>query len=450
MSNIYHLLYQLPSLEEEDTYIEVEELARRLVESGRFRVDIDYNTLNFSRFSLPYERVDLIFSRRELYDPPLLVRTEQRISHALLRKHPAKESRAALVQAKIAQLRAQLAKYQPVPADIEMKLARVVVQSTHPVVMLLLLWEGVEVFVSYSHVIGDLLTMSSWQSSQYNSGMQSTDGRSVAVYISAGGDPFGKAEEGATYGNGLPALARMMVIGGQELGHYSDIMRDARGRQISRHSADFNATKAKDNVLYGRRNDIIAVRKLEGMLKQLGLHALYESEREERFYHKIGRKGIKLWFLKRKIRRSTKRFLHKCRKEKILFPHSLHPEQGHFATHITMALADMKFNLAPKADAYARADPVEEEAIACVEALARVPQQVIKWGEPMTRAMMPNLYTIYYNQVIPACITVYENISGAPYHFTFTRKTIPFSQKLWRKIKKLGTRRKKESKEGFA
>ncbi|KJV52381.1 hypothetical protein OTSGILL_1537 [Orientia tsutsugamushi str. Gilliam] len=43
-------------------------------------------------------------------------------------------------------------------------------------------------------------------------------------------------------------------------------------------------------------------------------------------------------------------------------------------------ILDMISNLEPKAEVYKRDDPDAEEAIACVEALARVPQQVINGG----------------------------------------------------------------------
>lgn len=420
-ANIYHVLYTPPSLEKDNTYIEVEALAKRLVESGRFRVDIDYNTLNFVRFSLPKEQIDFIFSERELYKPELLIQTKRNIHSALLKQYPSRTLRTEKVEAEILRLRSDLKKYQPVLPEIEMTLARIVVQSTHPVVMMLLLWEKVEVFVSYSHNIGDLLHMSSWQSQQYNSGMQSTDGRNAAVYISAGGDPLAKTEKNATYGNGLPALARMMIIGAQELGHYSDIMRNNTGQQISRHSANFGGTKAKENVLQARRADIVSLQKFEETLQRLGINNLYEVEREEKFYNKVKRKGMIVWLTKQKIRHLRKKFLSSCYQKHIVFPSDILSTEQYIATYLKMVIADMKFNLEPKADAYARQDPVEEEAIACIEALARVPQQVIKWGEAITRTMMPNLYGIYYNQVIPACITAYENIFSRKYSFTFTK-----------------------------
>jgi hypothetical protein len=71
----------------------------------------------------------------------------------------------------------------------------------------------------------------------------------------------------------------------------------------------------------------------------------------------------------------------------------------------------MDFNMAPESDAYQRSNPVEENAILCVEALARVPQQVNKWGHKTTKMLIPNLYNIYYNQVIPACRRDYERMA---------------------------------------
>lgn len=78
-------------------------------------------------------------------------------------------------------------------------------------------------------------------------------------------------------------------------------------------------------------------------------------------------------------------------------------------------IADMKFNLAPVADVYKRDDKEAEEAISCVEALARVPQQVNKWGYLTTKAMMEGLYHVYYGQVIPSLIEVYSSVTGKPY-----------------------------------
>ncbi len=70
------------------------------------------------------------------------------------------------------------------------------------------------------------------------------------------------------------------------------------------------------------------------------------------------------------------------------------------------------FNLAPVADVYSSDDKNIETAIACIEALARVPQQVNKWGHGATFYLWRNLYKFYYHKVIPGCIASYEQMSG--------------------------------------
>jgi translation initiation factor IF-2 len=78
-------------------------------------------------------------------------------------------------------------------------------------------------------------------------------------------------------------------------------------------------------------------------------------------------------------------------------------------------IEDMKFNLTPVADVYKDNNPDIEEAIACVEALARVPQQVKKWGYLTTKTIMRNLYQIYYDEVIISLIEKYEMVMGKKY-----------------------------------
>jgi len=84
----------------------------------------------------------------------------------------------------------------------------------------------------------------------------------------------------------------------------------------------------------------------------------------------------------------------------------------YIALGIQELMADMAFNLEPKADVYSSPDKRIEEAIACVEALARVPQQANKWGHKNTRFFWRNLYMFYYNSVIPSDIAIYESMSG--------------------------------------
>ena len=82
---------------------------------------------------------------------------------------------------------------------------------------------------------------------------------------------------------------------------------------------------------------------------------------------------------------------------------------------IMAMIEDMQSNLAPNAEVYKRSDPNAAEAIACVEALARVPQQVMKWGYLTTKSTMHDLYNVYYREVISSLIENYESVTGKKY-----------------------------------
>ena len=87
--------------------------------------------------------------------------------------------------------------------ELSMQLARIFVQSAHPIVIRWLLRDKVEVFITYSHNIGDVMDIKTWKRSGKNSGMQSTDGSNVCIYVSCGGNPFAKNNENTPiYGDG--------------------------------------------------------------------------------------------------------------------------------------------------------------------------------------------------------------------------------------------------------
>lgn len=442
MSNVYDILYRKPALEKEDMFLELESLAEALVQSGLFRVDAE-DKVNFVRLSRPYERVEMIFSHRELYDPNILPRTQQRLGHAF-RRYYSGTALDRMVEDEINRLHLLLGKYSVVPHELEMKLARAITQAVHPVVLMLVLLEGVEVFVSYSHTVGDMLDMQSWQLVGSSSGLQSTGGGQSAIFVSCGGDPFvSEAEPNKQPWDGFSALARMIVIAGQEFGHFADIMRDSHGRIVSRHSADLGGRRAKDHVRFGRLKDIQEVDRIAAKLNKMGLRELTEVEREIKFFEVNRNEPGLIRRRKRKRNRMKRRFVHKCISAGMYWVTTI-TQDGNLGTQITMCLADMRFNLAPKADAYSRDDPVEEEAIACIEALARVPQQVNKWGHKATRVLMPYLYKVYFTEVIPACIKSYQVISGRRYsRFKFTRLELP----LWRRIQRWWSKRQKIKKE---
>lgn len=421
MHNVYDVLFTKPALEKWEMSPQLEALAQSLVDSGRFRIDAN-EKCNFVRFSSPFEGINIVLSYRELCDPNLLPRTEEIITQLLSYRRKGKNLQSR-VQKEIERLRHDVTKIVGVDEHTEMMLARALVQAIDPCVMLLLLAEGTELFISYSHTVGDMLDIRSWQEVGSSSGLQSTGFRESAVFVSSGGDPFRPEDKKEYESDGEYALCRMIVIAGQELGHYADIIRDKRGRKISRHSADIYGTESKPRVSAARMHDIKRMHYIDYKLQGFGLLKLCELEKFAKFYKKQKRRGLIAMNNNRKIRNLTRKFLRKCRRSDLKFVATIHPDKdGHIGTPIRTMVLDMAFNLEPKADAYSREDPVEEEAIATIEALARVPQQVNKWGHLITSRTMSDLYKVFYREVIPACIEAYENASGEKYHFHQTKK----------------------------
>ena len=412
MANVYDILARVPAQEERYMHPRLEEMAKRLVSSGRFRVEAD-DRRNFIRFSLPAEGINTIFSKRELFDPLLAEKTKNSIKNFLGYRQKSKELEQK-TDREIERLKREIGKYPEVNEDIELKLARIIVQSTHPAVMMLLLAEGTEVFVSYSHNIGELLDIQSWQTVGGNSGMQSTDGRQAAIFVSSGGDPFLYGDKRVYTTDGFPAMARMTIIAAQELGHYADIIRDKKGRQIYRHSSDIYGRKPKEKARKARRSDIKTVKAIEKQMAELGLNELIELERHAEFYKKFRPHSLTLLAYKLNTWLFKKKFQQNCINAGLNFIAEF-PHRKLLGTNLGKFIADMKDNLSPKADVYKSDDKDEEEATACAEALARVPQQTKKWGHLATKAAMTKLYKIYYADVIPGCIKAYEAISGQKY-----------------------------------
>jgi hypothetical protein len=417
MTSLYHIIERIPCFEAEGMYIEHEELAQLLASSGLMRIDTG-DKCNFARWVDASKNVSIMISKEQL-EENLISLTKIRINKIY--------NSAQQVDFVISKCQEQLSKHIAVEKDLIIKIARLLVQSTHSIVMRWLLKEKVEIFVSYSHNIGDMMDIMTWQHSGSNSGMQSTDGREVAVYTSSDGNPFATTDpEIRIYGDGWPAIARMQIVVAQEFGHYSDIKRDYMGRQIGRHSANFACTRATPHVKKGRVDDINICNQLLDTMKKHGISNLINHEIALRFYRKNNVKNMKLlyhgfmiWIYTIQLMRLSSipdfLFLKRFKKEK------------YTGLMIQAMIDDMKFNLAPVADVYKRDDEEAEIAIACVEALARVPQQCVKWGHITTSVMMKNLYQIYYTEVIPDLIDIYQKLTNTPYKPNLNK--IPLSLK---------------------
>lgn len=412
MSSIYHILDKVPAIYEEDIQFEYEILAKELVASGRMRIDTDYYC-NFSRFSDPSSGVSLMMTKEELTDPKLLEFTKKSIKNLYLQKNKTISDKK--VSEVIKELTKETAKLLLVDEETKIRLARIFVQSAHPIVIRWLLLDRVQIFITYSHSIGDVMDMSSWKTSGTNSGMQSTDGSNVCIYVSCGGDPFGQNNaNNPFYGDGFAALARMQIIAAQEIGHYADIERDSHGRQIGRHSANFSCTKATKHVKQARREDIKRCNDLYQQLLAYGMKDLLTFEEKLKFYDKQKVSGFRVLWVKLLIKYHRSKFLRKILAMNLIFIKRFEQER-YMGIMIRAMLADMQANLSPDADVYRRSDKEAEEAIACVEALARVPQQVMKWGYLTTRATMHDLFKVYYGEVIPSLTQNYELYTGRKY-----------------------------------
>jgi hypothetical protein len=418
MENIYNILFRPPALTASAMPKPLEALAQQLVQSGRLRIEAD-DRLNFIRFSRPEDGIYYVFSRRELFHPSLTERTLKTITRSLQAVHGGKTH--AKAKAELERLRKEIARFQPVSEEIEIKVARLLVQSAHPVVIMLILEERVPIFVSFAHTVGDMLDMRSWQTVGASGGLQSTDGRSAEVFVSCGGDPFIPEDKVENPLDGFAAMARLMVIAGQEIGHYSDIKRDDKGRQISRYASDLMASRATPHVREARLNDLARVRKIERLLFSLGLRRLLRLERYMQFYHQQERLSFRMLKTAFALVCAKQLFWSRASSRKMGFLRKL-PKTRYPITQVYTMLRDMRANLAPQNEAYKFPDKNKEEAIACVEALARVPQQVNKWGHQATRTLMAGLYTVYYGEVIPGCIRAYEVISGKPFKLKLVEK----------------------------
>ena len=394
-TNQYHILHHIPAVEGYETPPLLEDFARQLVDSGRLRINADFSR-NFVNYSTP--SADRNFSARELSDPLLLPRTK-----SILQESVPEGLGPMAVNEKLDMLRAELKKGGAISPEKEMRVARLVVQAAHPAVIATLLRERAEMFVSYSHNVGDLVAMHFWHSLGGASGLQTTCDTGNAVYVSCGGDPFfdGEAEQKTYTTDGFPALARMIVIGGQELGHFADLIRLPNGGIGGRISADMGGRiRPSAACKPARDGDIATVWHIHHQLAHAGLGSLLRAEQHIAFYRKQ-RRIISPFGLWHQLRRFVLWLAFKARAPQGLPPYERTKPRMPCATYYSTLLSDMAFNLSPEADAYKRPDPLEEEAIACIEALARVPQQVHKWGHPATKRCMPGLYRLYYGEVIP-------------------------------------------------
>lgn len=399
MSNVYHVLHRRPRLHRRLKGPQ-EKLARAILASGRLRLDAD-NSTNFTRLLIPSDRLNLTFTRCELAEPRHVQASLARIMRALQPRHSAEEARRR-AQAYLESAQTDLKRRASVSPQTELMAARAIVSCNALPVIRLLHHEGAEIFISFGHSVSDVLDIATWQDVGENNGLQSFGRGQNAVYVSCGGHPFLSDEERSCPTDGFPALARLLIVAAQETGHHGDMIRAPGGGWLGRHSAQDWGRAPSPAAGKARREDAARTARMHDHACRLGLNLIVEWERHLEFYrsHKLrnarsilawagSRIGWQIFAMRLRLRGSA------CltRLQRSPYP----------ATLLRTCLHDMAFNLAPDHEAYRRSDPAAQEAMLCMEALARVPQQVIKWGHPVTGTCMAGLYRLYYHEVVPAC-----------------------------------------------
>jgi len=408
-STVYHILYNKPAFLKPSRSRRVENLSHLLVKSNQLRIDAGAKR-NFVRYTDSKYDFTITLMRSELTDPKQIPSTKRYLASLCARHFHNNRQLETYVEKIFSRAKYDLEKFLPLSFEEELALARLLIQAAHPVVILLILIEKVKIFLTYGYEVGDVLDVATWRQHGSNSGMQSTDMLTSEIFVSAGGDPFAAEDaKDATYGDGWPSIARLMIIAGQEIGHYADLIRARDGRYRGRHSCYISPMSPKPEVNQARENDINYIKRMNHQLYLMGLQDLKKTEEAVKFYHKMKR-WRKYVFLYAKMYSMRFIFKHRCMAKGLFFINKI--KDKYLASYLEVFIKDMLFNLHPVADVYQSPNINEEIAIVCAEALARVPQQQLKWGRAAVKFCSRNLYNIYYQKVIKACIISYEEYSN--------------------------------------
>ena len=165
-----------------------------------------------------------------------------------------------------------------------------------------------------------------------------------------------------------------------------------------------------------------------------GLQKLIDLETKLKFYEQHKLHDLRYWWTRLILKTYRYKFLHYAQEHKLSFIKRFRHEK-YLGLMIAAMIEDMQSHLSPIADVYKREDKDASEAIACVEALARVTQQVMKWGYLTTRATMHDLYHIYYHEVIPSLIENHNHLTHSNYKRNYSTYKANLFQKIMMKIK---------------
>jgi len=403
-TNRYDKLFKKPALEAKKMPRVLEFYAQKLKSSGLLRVSAE-ERCNFVTLPIHGGRKFLTFTRKELFDEDLLAKSRKLIEENLTLEE--KKDAEDVIETKIYMLKLQINKYVEIPEEWEIKIARILSQSVPPIVFANLVLEKVRVFVSFSHTISDLLNMKLWKTSKSSQGLQSTAYKDSGVFVSTGGNPFFDAEESKNEYDGEAALTRLMIISAQEMAHWSDIIKDKRGNYAGRFSVDGNKPNARCEE--ARQLDLKNISNIEARINKVNVERVSNIEEKFKIQKKFNKYSLRVLILFFRMRLNQALLLEKCRKHKLWF--ALTMKEKFLAQEMLSCVADMKFNAEPASSAYTNENKDLEKATFCAEALARVPQQKVKWGDRVIRFFTPNLNK-YYDLVIKENIRFFEERNG--------------------------------------
>jgi hypothetical protein len=360
---------------------------------------------NYARILLPEILLNQSISLREFNTPALTETFVKRLHTILQTKHEASPI-DGLVTRYMDQAKELLATCSPPPEADEIMAARALVLSNALPVIELLHLEGAEIFISY-----DATTHETTDWRKYTTGQSAPSIGSLlaAIHIHCGGHPFTVTTPRNQHPNHF--LASFMITAARETGHYADMLRDNSGAWTGRHSTTDWIQSPSEQASKSRMRDIRNSEYYHYSLSHIGLMRIMEWERHLQFYRnqKTGSSTRLLVWMGSKLAWYGLRFVMTQRGMRALttLPASPYP-----AIQIGQFFEDMRYNLAPQAPHHQGSNADETDALACMEALARVPQQVIKWGHEAVYCISPYLYSMYYSDVVPACEEAAERLKS--------------------------------------
>lgn len=410
-TNNYDFLYQIPKFEKKLSSNSEELLAQKIYNSGLLRVSAD-ERCNFVIYPVLGGKNHFSFSYKELFGEKLVHKTKSIIRDYL--KRDEKNDPEFHVNNKLEILRTQIKKYLEVTKTDQIRLCRLLVQAAHPVILENMLHDDIKIFISFGQNISDLLDVSKWQNARYSNGLQATESETTAIFISCGGNPFFDPEASQNENDGYRAICKLMIVAAQEIAHYADIKKNERGEFLGRFSCSLDLTRPNIKCDKYRMQGLKKLKKLEKSLYKTNIKKLHDLEKRLKIQKKFRKYSFSIFVLITKLEIEKAKFKQACNKMGIKF-YDEFKDQKNLAEEFYKFIGDMKFNLAPKASDYQNENKDVETAISCAEALARIPQQELKWGSKLVKIFSPYLYKYYYNMVIRAEIIRYRKIFNKPY-----------------------------------